>query len=966
VLRIDPEESGLKGWLMIDGQGLLQLDAGERLLMLFAAAGRSPLGVALLRQNLLARAQVLPESLSGLPACGPALVQAAWLALLTAEQQANLARFEPLLAPLGEMNRPVQVAWPLLKEDVCEAGRTAGLSFMLKGAASAGLAFTATRLVEGRSSPAGDDHVVLAVTGDVAGEAGAKLPVNLGLAQLSASASGGTRIEFVTHHSRETLFAEAVLKSLETLGSPFSLRSASAFLQAFPHGAVQLAGKGDLRLAANFSLSGLPGPTIPGTGFIRIDASASWRGAYRTRLSLVEPGDPSHVQVEVSRSEGSETSLGVAAKVEIDTAALSRQFKDVISQARSAKGNVSTLVARLDPFFQPGTLLKARLAGLVKEWSLDPALKPVLLSIAGLSGDDEPGEILEKQIARQLNVYGKLWEASSREAAHDLLQSVQEAGGHTVLASNVALRLSSSLELLLKSLHDELQAGIRQIVSESAAYQEMIAALNALDFGLGGHCLTVDERANEVIGPVRKLLSGFQSSVSDLSHKVETYLTSRVAVQFGFGGTSASSSGLVFKAVFDARSERAGTLYARLFTDGLDESFEAMRGSPQDVELIEGQFTRVLSRSSYSVGSLNFADIALDTKAILKAQASFSIDQAGAITAHVEGSIEKEQRGLGETECVSFGNRVELQAQRTSANASVTLRIVKTDKSLRREELRAFVAPLASAGLLSVTAEPLALSSWEMWKPAGGKGIACRLGLECRLASEEILELLQLARGANGIVDGASAFDRDRVRRAAAEALVAEVFGHGSGQVLRRKMDLLLMRLSRQVEGVPADLAAGIAWVSGLAQRVDREINRHVWESLPGEAQAGAEPLQWAGDLVKGLCVALENMRRLVSLRPVASDAAGAGEITQAQALACEEDMLKALSPWVQTEGLSFRDLLGSSDRSDIAEVTLALLRTVQVLATKGRRFRDVRATLERLDPAGAKPLSPSVLIALC
>jgi hypothetical protein len=966
VLRTDPEESGLKGWLMIDGQGLLQLDAGERLLMLFAAAGRSPQGVALLRQNLLTRAQVLPETLSGLPACGSALVQAAWMALLTAEQQADLARFEPLLAPLGEMSQPVQVTWPLLKEDAREAGQTAGLSFMLKGAASAGLAFTATRVVEGLSAPAGEGHVVLAVTGDVAGEAGAKLPVNLGLAQLSASASGGTRVEFVTHHSRDTLFAEAVLKSLATLGSPFSLRSVSTFLQAFPHGAVQLAGKGELRLAANFSLSGVPGQAVPGTGSFRIDASASWRGAYRTRLSLIEPGDPSHVQVEVSRNEGSETSLGVAAKVDIDTAALSRQFKDVILLARSAKGHVSSLVARLDPFFQPGALLKARLAGLVKEWSLDPALKPVLLGIAGLGRDGEPGELLEKQIARQLNAYGKLWEASSREAAHDLLQSVQEAGGHTVLASNVALRLSSSLELLLKALHDELQAGIRQIVSESTAYQEMIAALNALDFGLGGHCLTVDERVNEVIGPVRKLLTGFQSSVSDLSRKVETYLTSRLAVQFGFGGTSGSSSGLVFKAVFDARSERAGTLYARLFTDGLDESFEAMRGSPQDVELIEGQLTRVLSRSSYSVGSLNFADIALDTKAILKAQASFSIDQAGVITAHVEGCIEKEQSGLGETERVSFGNRVELQAQRTSANASVTLRIVKTDKSLRREELRAFVAPLAGAGLLSVTAEPLALSSWEMWKPAGGKGIACRLGLECRLASEEILELLQLVRSSNGIVDGASAFDRERVRREAAMALVAEVFGHGSGQVLRRKMDLLLMRLSRQVEGVPAELAAGIAWVAGLAQRVDREINRHVWESLPSESQAGAEPLQWAGDLVKGLCVALENMRHLVVLQPVASDAAGAGEITQARALACEEDMLKALSPWVQTEGLSFRDLLGSSDRSDIAEVTLALLRTVQVLATKGRRFRDVRATLERLDPAGAKPLSPAVLIALC
>jgi hypothetical protein len=179
-------------------------------------------------------------------------------------------------------------------------------------------------------------------------------------------------------------------------------------------------------------------------------------------------------------------------------------------------------------------------------------------------------------------------------------------------------------------------------------------------------------------------------------------------------------------------------------------------------------------------------------------------------------------------------------------------------------------------------------------------------------------------------------------------------------------MDLLLMRLSRQVEGVPPDLGGGIAWVSGLAQRVDREINRHVWESLPGEAQAGAVSLQWAGDLVKGLCLALENMRRLVVLKPVAGEAAGAGEITQAQALACQDDMLKALSPWVQTEGLSFRDLLGSADRSDIAEVTLALLRTVQALAAKGRRFRDVRATLERLDPVGAKPLSPSVLIALC
>lgn len=951
---------------MIDGQRLVQLDAGERLLALFANAGRSAQGGALLRQCLHGRVQALPVSLSNVPDVEATLLQAAWLAFLSAEQQADLAMFEPLLVRLGDLNQPMQAKWPLLKEDAREAGQSAGLSFTLKGTASAGIAVTATRQVEGLVGPAGEDFVLLSVAGDVAVEAGARLPVNLGLAQASSTASGGAQLEYVTHHSRDRILAEALLASVGHAGSPFNLQSASAYLTAFPHGAVHLAGNGDLRLAANFSLSAAPGLAVPRTGSVKVDVRASWRGAYRTRLSLPDPGDPSHVQVEVSRTEASETALGVAAKVDIDTAALSRQLKDVVSLARVANRRVTALVARLDPFFQPGTLLKSRVAALVKDWEADPALKSLLQSVAGLGASGDPGELVEKHLASELNRTGKLWERTSASVARDVLTSLQDAGGHSVLATNLGLRLSSSLEALLNGLHDELQARIRHVVGESVAYREMIDGLNALDFGLGGHCDTIDDRVLEVAGPVRKLLSSFQSSVSDLARKVEAYLTSRLAVQFGFGGASAHSAGLVFRAVFDARSAQAADLYARLFTQDLAESFASLRSHPQDVELVEGQFTKVLSRSSYSMGSLNFADIALDTKAILKSQVTFTIDHSGTISAIVEGSIEKEQQGLGEAECVSFGNRVELQGQRDNARASVTLRIVKTDKSLRREELKAFVAPLAEAGILRGTAEPVALANWEMWKPVGVKGLACRLGLECQLASEEILELLQVTRSAQGVAVAGAAFDAERVRVAAAAAIAREVFGAGAGSTLRRKIDLLLLRLSRQTQGVPADLAGGIAWASRLPRTIDKEIGHHVWESLPGEAQNGAVPLQWASDLVKSLCLALENMRRLVTLKPVTGEAAGPGEITQAQAQACEDDMLEAMSPWVQTEGLSFRDMLGSSDRSDIAEVTLALLSTVQALATKGRKFRDVRATMERLDPVGAKPLSPPVLVALC
>lgn len=951
---------------MIDGQRLLQLEAGERLLGLFAAAGQNAEAGSLLKRCLQDRLQVLPDALSRQPDVGASLLQAAWMAFLSAEQNADLSRYELLLARLGEMNQPLQMKWPLLQEDAREARQSAGLSFMLKGSASAAVAVTATRHVEGLTSRADEDFVLLSVTGDVAADAGAKLPVNLGLAQASSSASGAARLEFVTHHSRDRILAEAVLASLSQAGSPFSLQSVSAFLRAFPHGAVHVAGNGDLRVAANFSLAAGAGLTVPGTASVKLDASASWRGAYRTRLSLPDPGDPWHVQVEVSRTEASEAALGIAAKVDIDTAALSRQLKDVVSHTRAANRSVTAIVARLDPFFQPGTLLKSRLAALVKDWAADPALKSLLQGVVGLGASGDPGELVEKHLVSELGRAGKLWERTSASVARDVLASLQDAGGHSLLATTMGLRLSSSLEVLLKGLHEELQARLRQVVGESVAYREMVDALNALDFGLDGKCEAVDERVLEVAEPVRKVLSGFQSSVSDLARKVEAYLTSRLAVQFGFGGASAHSAGIVFRAVFDARSLQAADLYARLFTQDLAESFAALRSHPQDVELVEGQFTKVLSRSSYSVGSLNFADIALDTKAILKSQASFMIDHNGAIRAIVEGSVEKEQRGLGETECVSFGNRVELQGQRENARASVTLRIVKTDKSLRREELKAFVAPLAAAGILGSTAEPVALAHWEMWKPVGVRGLACRLALECQLSNEEIMELLQVTRNAQGVAFAAAAYDAERVRLAAAEAIAREVFGAGAGSMLRRKIDLLLLRLSRQTQGVPAELVAGIAWTSTLPRAIDKEIGHHVWESLPGEAQSGAVPLQWAGDLVKSLCLALENMRRLVTLKPVPGQAAGPDEITQAQALACEDEMLKALSPWVQTEGLSFRDLLGSADRSDIAEVTLALLRTVQALATKGRRFRDVRATMERLDPVGTKPLSPPVLVALC
>ncbi len=961
----DPEECGLTGWLMVDGQRLLQIDAGEKLLTFFAVAGRSAPGSAALRAALARGASVVPDEIASLAGCGPAVLQAAWLSLVTAEQQAELRRFEPLLARVGEPGALMPIRWPLLKEDMRSDRRGAGLAFLLKGSAAACIEIACAPRVEGLSAAEGEALVVLSLAGDVAGEAGAKRPVNLGLASASATARGDTKLSFVTPHARETMLAEAVVSSVRAMGSPFSLEDVSAFLRAHPRGAVMLTGNGELRLAMNVALSAATGPAVPGTGSVKIDARASWNGAYATRLTLADPADPSHVQMEVKRSESAQASLGVAARLDVDASALSRQLKGVLAAARGAHHGVAALMAKLDPFFQPGTLLKTRVSSLVKEWSVDPALKPVLLALAGLGVDGEPGDVLEKQLERQLNLHAKLWEQSSREVALDVMRALQEAGGHSVLAGNVAQRFSSDLQVLLNALQAELLSEVRRLVTENAVYQEAVDALNALDFGLAGRCQTIDERANEIVGPVRKMLCGFQASVAGLVRKVETYLTSRLAVQFGFGAARSVSDGLVLKAIFDAGSAQAPALFSRLFSDDLAGSLEALRGCSQAVEVIEGQFTRVLSRSSYSAGSLSFADILLDTKAVLKAQATFTIDQAGSISAIVEGGIDKEQSGLGEAECVSFGNRVELQSQRTSANASVSLRITKTDTSLRREELRAFVAPLAGAGLLGITAEPLALANWEMWKPAGARGIACRLGLECRLSSEEILTLLQLTRGAGGVVDGASALDVERIRRAAAEAIALEVFGQGSGEVLRRKIDLLLLRLARQVQGVPGELAGGIAFVAGLSRPLEREINRHVWESLPSEAQAGAQPLQWAGDLVRGLCVALEKMRRLVVLKPVGGDVAGPGEITQAQALTCEHEMLKALSPWVQTEGLSFRDLLGSADRSDIAEVTLALLRTVQALATQGRRFRDVRATMERLDSVGVKPLSPPVVVGL-
>lgn len=964
ALALEPEEGGVAGWLMFDESGAFLPAAGARLLVLFAAAGRDPQSAALLRQSLQGRMPVLPDSLLSLPHCGSGVVQAAWLSLLTQDQRADWSRFEPLLTRIGELKPPTRISWPLLKEDARADRQGNGMSFLIKGSASACIDFISTSQVEGLSGLDGEALVLLSFKGDVAAEAGARVPVNLGLASVSVSGRGGTTLEYVTHHGRETLFAEAALTSLDRLGSPFSLPSVASFLQAFPHGAINLAGHGDLRLATSFALAAMPGPGIPGTGTVKIDASASWSGAYTTCLSLADPGDPSHVQVEVKRSEGAQSALGVAAKLDIDTSALSRQLKGVLSDVRAGNRDVSALVTRLDPFFQPGTMLKSRLAGMVKDWTADPALKSVLQSIAGLGAAGDPGEVVETHLESQLNRIGNLWERTAGSVASDVLSSLQTSGGHTVLATNVAVRLSASLEILLNALHDELETEVRRVVSGNPAYQEMIETLNALDFGLGGHFQALDERAREVVGPVKKLLAGFQSSVSDLAGKVETYLTSRLAVQFGFGGARENSSGLVLKAVFDARSEKAASLFCRLFARDLAESFMAMQSAPQDVEVIEGQFTRVLSRSSYSVGSLNFADVALDSKAILKAQAAFAIDQTGAITAIVEGAIEKEQRGLGEAECVSFGNRVELQAQRENARASVTLKIVKTDKSLRREELKAFVSPLAAAGILGATAEPVALANWEMWKPVGAKGLACRLRLECKLGSDEILELLQLTRSASGVVVAPAALDQDRVRTAAAEAVVTEVFAQGAGSILRRKVEMLLLRLSKQAQGVPGELVAGIAWASSLPRGIEREINPHVWGSLPGEATGGAGALQWAGELVKGLCLALENMRRLVLLKPVVSGEAGPGEITPEQALACEHDMLRTLAPWVQTEGLSFRDLLGSSDRSDIAEVTLALLRTVQALASKGRKLHDVRATMEKLDPDG-RPLPQPVLVML-
>jgi len=954
----------MEAWLAVGDDGTLGLKTGESLLRLYAAAAGEDAATAAL---LAAGSASLPASLAGLVDGAGVDLPVAWMLLVAKIGQPDLAKLAPLMRRLDSFAAPATIVWPILAEDVVHKAQANDIGFGLKGGLAATLELEACA-TSGGAPPIGADQRLVRIGALGSVQASAKLTVPLNIGSIGAQAAGeaNAKLAYYTHHSKKTVLAEAVIGALAHLHAPFTLSSAAAFFDAFPQGAIQLDANANLKFAVNVALASPFAVGVPGSSEIAVATTACTGGQCKALLVKPDIGKP-YIRLSLDRGAMTAEELAATIKLDVDLSAMTARVKTLVAQGKELSAKAKHALAKLDPFFTPGTYLKGRIEALVRQRVEDDAFKGLALNALGFGAGGKPGDALTKRIENAINGLDKLWTAKQDELVKNLAANIEDALPAAGAASMLAQRLTPPLTILLQDLKRDLAGELRALALDNKAFEAFRQGLNDAGVIVQDTFGTLDEAADALTGPVQEMLDKFQSSVAGLLKKVDGYIGESLKAQAALLKSKTTSHTLDLDVSFNPSSAVAAGLYGRTFTDELASVFDEMRIAPADaVTLHKTAFTGYLQQVSGSTIKLTFGQFAFTARTVLTSGVKFTIDAAGTIDA------ESAQDITSETECLTRERVVFVSAQRLRANhaqaTAISLSVARSGKSAKSERLDMFFGPVIDAQLLDKSVLHNAREQFAAWRSkADAQTIPLRLTLARDFADAEIMALLQLERDAAGVARAAKAFDLKAVQTAAANALLVSTFGNQAGdgivdefdaqKTVGRAVYVLFDRLRRANVPVPDDdIPSGLIWLANLAGKLDGQIDKyHV--KLPSRAKEGIPHAVDAARMVRELGLGLQAMRDIVISKPVAGDKAQPGEMTIQMAADRGQQIVDGLSSWVKTDGPN----IPWFDDADISAATVGFLRALHDLGGPG----NLKAAIELVDGDTLKPRTPRMLAPL-
>ena len=964
----------MEAWLSVGKDAILSLRACETLLKIYAAAS----GNQTLIDTLVAGPDSLPARLVDLVDDSGIDVAAAWKLLAEETGQTDLIKFAPLLNRLNNQAAPQTVTWPILNEDLNRGSKTSGISFGLNSHIKASLEFESGAKAPTASSAtkvpllADEKLVRIAASGAIVGSANAKVPLNIGSIGATASSDGCVKLSYYTHHLEDTVFASSVLDSLSQLRSPFSLSSTASFFTAFPKGVMQLETAADLRLTFNLALTAPFNMGVPSTASLSVGAKARVSGAYQ--VTITKPGTSTpQVRLTLERVASTAKEFAASLKTDLDVSTLAAHVKQVLTRAKDVNTEVSDLIARLDPYFTPGTLLKSRIETMVARLIKEERVNDLVLKALGFSGAGLPGDMLAKLIEDKINALDGLWDTEQNLAVKSLVDRIANATQVPEMGVALGEHLAPRLHELLDGLQNDLHSRLWMLVADIQVFKELQSALNDIGTPVKGVCDTINERTQALLGPIRTMLNKYQATVSNLLDQIASYVDDTVRMRIDVLESQTATRTLDIDVIFDATSAQAGALYSRMFTDDLTSVFDAITKAPPGVVQIQktalSACVQELSRSGVT---LNFGKLAFAFNKILTVGVKFKIDESGTIDAIIEETVDSQASFFNTRERVVFVSSQKLQTGHAQAT-TLALSVNRCAKAVSSGDVAAFFKPLVGAQILPNSVPQNAILQWAAWRSkANAEAIACQLSLARNLSDSEILSLLQLTRDDDGIARAKVPFEVSTIQQAAAQALHVSMFGNqggldeapvqnGVGKIYGTGALLLFDILrKRQASSAASGIPAGLVWLANLRGTLEGAIKQYAIH-LPDTAERQLERTKVAARMVADLAEAFEAMRYIVIAKPVMSAPAQPGEMTAETATRLGKGIVEKLSRWVMTDGPSFENLIGLSDSSDIDAATIGLFRAMQILVGPGQ----LTATMELLDRETLKPLEPKMIASL-
>jgi hypothetical protein len=560
---------------------------------------------------------------------------------------------------------------------------------------------------------------LLTVTANGAATAAAKLsvPFKFGTLGVAGSADGKTELAWLfdpPDAARMAPVAAMLAQRIASLPNPFSLQSISAAMDDGDLVGLRMRIGGETEVAASVTI-GYSEELAPGlklTGGAEVSATSRLASTYHLTAKAERPraaGQGHAIRVKVSRNCLNEKEIEFGLGVELDMAGLTNPIREIVM---AKAGLLAKELEAIRPFLSPGTWARKELkdqlteaAGRLVASAGNTGLMAALeKDIAGLVGIGRAGgvtELLEGQLASQLDRAGAVGEKGAEEVARHLMGALPRP--LAALANEAAAKDAIQTELvsLIKEIRDKLEAKAKALTG--APLRKLSEAIEKAGAKVGAGAIAGDNAA----AGLRKLLGNIETLVEKIAKEAENPLRTQVKLKIAAAESRYRAQELQLEGVFSATNEETKKLYREIWTGDWKQlsNLFTLKGVP-GFDMQQDTSSLVLTMGSTRAASVHAVvfGFGMEFTARDMAQAEVEIDGFGNITVLAKAEVKRHRKLFGEAKGASFASALAIAAMANGTSglqsADMGFAFESKDRRMSRTEARNFLLSLDDLAMI--------------------------------------------------------------------------------------------------------------------------------------------------------------------------------------------------------------------------------------------------------------------------